>query len=60
MIIPRVNLKRVKIILFSKQALFGISCNNMFFLEVNLIIMVLLFLAFPPIRIYQFLNVLPE
>ena len=56
MIIPREqesDLKRVKIILFSMQALFGISCNNMFFLEVNRILMVPLFLAFPLIRIYQ-------
>ena len=52
------DLKRVKIIVFSKQTLFGISCNNMFFLEVNLILIVSLFLAFPLIRIYQFLYVL--
>ena len=59
MTILRVRLENI-IILFSKQALFKISCNNLVFLEVNLILMVSLILAFSLIRISQFLYVLPR
>ena len=61
MIIPRVRLEKSKNnFVFKASTIIGISCNNMFFLEVNLILLVSLFLAFPPIRIYQFLYVLPR
>ena len=59
MIILRVRLEKIENNCVFK-ALFKISCNNMVFLEVNLILIVSLFLAFSLIRISQFLYVLPR